>query len=591
MRQYRERPVDPYKNMGRVERFLSKLAPKWALRREYNKLKLVGVKRAYEAIETTRLRRTRNDARSADQINNVSVEKLRYQARYLDENHDIARSVLNTLQSNIVGTGLLTFPMVKNRRGDLLEPINEQLAKLWADWSKRPEVTQCVSWQKCQQLAVRSWFRDGELFTQMLRGTVPDLVHGSAVAFSIEQMEADFCPVGYSDVKKRVRQGVRRSLWGRPEAYYFFKDYPTEGAGDSVFLGLSGMSTFLSLDALNEIPAEDVIHLKFTDRIRQTRGTSLFASIFARLDDLKDYEESERVAARIGAAFALAITKNIDYAGSDTPDPDRFRELELAPGIIADNLQPGEEITSLANERPDNKITEFRKNQLKAVAGGANAGYSEISRDFEGSYSSQRQELVTMARAYRALRNEFVSVYVQPIWQNFVAVSYAQGLVDLSGADPLTFFDAKHLGLGTPYIEPQRETEAAIKRVQAGFTSRTQEILERGDDPREVQRTIERERQRDNEAGLIFSSDFATTLAGKSGTSDTTGTAKDDVEEDPADDESADDESADDNGDRSVSSIMDYEIGAVYRGTDGALFEYTVDGFVPYDGDEVLVDD
>jgi lambda family phage portal protein len=577
----REAPAKLVERQSGFDKFLLRVAPKIAATREHYRLRYAANKRAYEAIELTRLRRERNDARSADQVNSVAVDRLRYQARSLDENHDLARSVLNTLVANIVGTGLLTFPMVKDRNGNLLEEANAALTKLWLDWSKRPEVTQEHNWQKVQQLAVRSWFRDGEVFANMLRGTVPDLNHGSAVAFSIEQMEGDFCPLGFNNASSGIRQGIKKSIWGEPQSYFFFKDYPTEGPGDSIFLGLSGMSSFsVALTDLNEKAAENILHLKHVDRIRQTRGVSLFASFFARLDDLKEYEESERVAARIGAAFAFAITKGIDTPGVLPSSGDTFREMDLAPGIIADTLQPGEKVESLKNERPDNKITEFRKNQLKAVAGGANAGYSELARDFEGSYSSQRQELVSMARVYKAIRGEFVNVYVQPIWQNFVNMAFAQGLIDLRSADPLTMFDAQHLGLGTPYIEPQRETEAAIKRVQGGFTSRTQEILERGDDPREVQRTIIKERANDAEANLLFSTDFAATMVGAdSGPGDDTGQPND-VNDD---DDNADDE------DRILKLVDDYEIGSIYRGANGENFEYTVDGFKPYSGGVVNI--
>lgn len=570
----KDTPAKIVDRQSRFDRFLVRVAPKLAATREHYRLKYASSKRAYEAIETTRLRRERNDARSADQVNGVAVDRLRYQARFLDENHDLARSILNTLVSNVVGTGLLSFPMVRDRKGDLLEDVNVQLSKLWKDWAKRPEVTQEHNWQKCQQLAVRSWFRDGEIFTQLLKGTVPELEHGSEVSFSIEQMEADFCPLHFNKSADGVRQGIQKSIWGQPKNYFFFKDYPTEGAGDSLFLGVTGSSSFgVTSDALNEMPAANVLHLKHTDRVRQTRGVSLFASFFARLDDLKEYEESERVAARIGAAFAFAITKSLDGPGVLPSDADAFREMDLAPGIIADTLQPGEKVESLKNERPDNKITEFRKNQLKAVAGGANAGYSEVARDFEGSYSSQRQELVSMARVYKAIRGEFINVYVQPIWHDFVAMAFAQGLVDLTGADPVTMFDAQHLGLGTPYIEPQRETEAAIKRNQAGFTSRTQEILERGDDPREVQRTIEREREQDAEAGLVFSSDFAATQIQPPAETPN-----------PEDDDNPDDDDAnEDNADRTIEPVLDYKLGGLYELSDGRAYRYTVDGFENYE--------
>ena len=560
---------DPFEGMGRIEKFIAKLAPQWALKRQYNKVRLSQTKRAYESIELTRLRRQRQDARSPDQINNVSVEKLRYQARYLDENHDLARSVLNTLVSQIVGTGLLTFPLVKNQTGDLMEDVNERIETLWGDWAKVPEVTQENDWARVQRLACRAWFRDGETFAQLLKGIVPLLDHGTEVFFSLEQIEADLCPVGLNDSSQGIRQGVKKNAWGRPNTYYFFKGYPTEGGGDGIITGLIGQSHFISLDNVKGVIAPNVVHLKHTDRVRQTRGVSLFASIFTRLDDLKDYEESERMAARIGAAFAFAITKSIDYAGDNETDPNRFREMDLAPGIIADSLQPGETIESLKNERPDNKVTEFRKNQLKAIAGGANAGYSSIAKDYEGSYSSQRQELVEMARVYKQLRGEFIRAFVAPIYKAFVETARDQGLVDLRGPDPLTVFDAEHVGLGTPYIEPQRETEASIKNVQAGFKSKAQVILETGNNPREITKQIGREREKDNEASLVFSSDFANDGGNVPSGDGVTSGNEDDVTP-PAEDETADEETAD----------RTYELGKTYEGPGGELFRYTKQGFI-----------
>ena len=568
----KEVPVDPFEKEGRVEKIIRSVAPAWALRRHLNRQKLQASKRAYESLEHTRLRRKRQDARSADQINSVSVDKLRLQARYLDENHDLGRSVLNSLVAQVVGTGLLTFPTVKDINGVLMDDLNDTITKLWSDWSVRPEVTWENDWAKAQRLACRGWFRDGETFAQLLRGNVQALDHGTEVQFSIEQLEADYCPTQLNESELGIRQGVKKNTWGRPNTYYFFRNYPTEGAGDIVINGTFSNQFGVTLQDVKGIIAPNVAHLKHIDRIRQTRGVSIFASIFARLDDLKDYEESERIAARIGAAFAFAITKTIDAAPGTTSAS--FREMDLAPGIIADTLAPGEKVESLKNERPDNKITDFRANQLRAVAGGTNASYSEISKDFAGSYSSQRQELVLQSRVTKQLRGEFVASYVQPIYEGFVQVAAVQGLIDLSGADPLTIFDAEHIGLGTPYIEPKREAEANVATVQAGFKSKTQVILEMGSNPRETNRQILTERTADNEKGLVFSTDSGATVASPNSGASANPGVTDEIEDADPDANDADDDDAD----------RGYEVGSVYRGDDSKLYKYTADGFEPYDG-------
>ena len=562
MRLEKDSVRDPFADVGRIERAIMNFAPAWALTRHINKQRLVASKRAYESIENSRLRRKRQDARSADQINNISVDKLRLQARYLDENHDLGRSVLNTLVSQIVGTGLLTFPMVKDRSGNLLDDVNDMITKLWNDWSKRPEVTWENDLAKCQRLAVRGWFRDGETFVQKLGGNVTALDHGTAVPFSIEQLEADYCPVGLDDPSKGIRQGIKKNVWGRPNTYFFYKQYPTEGALGSVINGSFAPGFSVNLASVKGVIAQNVAHLKHTDRIRQTRGTSIFASVFSRLDDLKDYEESERVAARIGAAFAFAITKGIDSApGTSSAE---FREMDIVPGIVADSLQPGEKVESLENKRPDNKITDFRANQLKAVAGGTNTGYSSIAKDYDGSYSSQRQELVEQARVTQLLRGEFISAWLQPIYVDFINAAFVAGLIDLRSADPLTIHDAEHVGLGTAHIEPKREADAQERQILAGLKSKTQLILANGDDPREVTRQIDRERAEDNKLGLVFSSD--------AGSAANLAPAPEDKPDDEPEDEPADGDDADnDDADRGVT----YVEGRAYEGPGGKLYRFT----------------
>lgn len=563
---------DPFAGEGRVEKLIRKVAPAWALRRHLNRQKLQASKRAYESIENTRLRRKRQDGRSADQINSISVDKLRLQARYLDENHDLARSVLNALVAQVVGTGLLTFPTIKDRSGNLLDDVNDQITKLWADWSRLPEVTWENDWAKVQRLACRAWFRDGETFAQKVLGNVANLDHGSQVKYSIEQLEADYCPVGLNDASQGIRQGIKKNAWGRPNTYYFYKSYPTEGPGDVIINGIFNSQFGVTIKDVKGVIAPNVVHIKHVDRIRQTRGVSIFSSVFSRLDDLKDYEESERIAARIGAAFAFAITKTIDAAPGATSAS--FREMDIVPGIVADTLAPGEKVESLKNERPDNKITDFRANQLRAIAGGTNASYSEVAKDFQGSYSSQRQELVTQGRVTKLLRGEFVSAFVYPIYKGFIETAFAQGLIDLSSADPLTIFDAEHIGLGTPYIEPKRESEANVTDVQAGFKSKTQVILGNGDNPREVSRQIETERTADNEKGLVFSSDSGSAVNSVPDSGSDSSGSNDDVDE-PAEDDTPDEEGAD--------RTIEYVEGRTYEGPGGRLYKFT-------NGEMVLVD-
>ena len=122
----------------------------------------------------------------------------------------------------------------------------------------------------------------------------------------------------------------------------------------------------------------------------------------SRFEDVKDYEESERIAAKVAASMCAYIKKN-DAGGMGSPlngtlviDPNgaEVRELRMTPGAIFDDLLPGEEVGTIASNRPNPNAATWRKEQLRAAAGGVGVSYSSLSLDYNGTYSAQRQELI-----------------------------------------------------------------------------------------------------------------------------------------------------------------------------------------------------
>lgn len=495
--------------MNFIDKIVGFVSPGAGARRVVQRFRMMeatNALRAYEAAKPSRFHKKRQDTRSPDLANENSVEALRYQARYLDENSDIARSVLNTLVDFVVGDGIRSIPQVRDKSGGLAREVNETLVRLWAEFCARPEVTWEMAWTEVQRVQCRGWFRDGECFKQLVLGDAPGLAHGSTVKLSVELIDPDLVPMYATDAARRIRQGVEKNAWGRPLGYYVLKEHPSEGKG--FFFSTSSIKKFVDLTSgeVKFIPAARVTHCKMTDRVRQTRGVSIFASVYRRIDDLKEYEESERIAARIGAAFAFAITKSAD-AALTTTSQGTLRQLDLAPGIIFDNLAPGESVESLKNERPSNQVPDFRKVNMQAVAGGTRAGYSSVSKDYDGSYSSQRQELVEGNVGYKALRDVFIANEIIPVWNSFIDMAIAQRLINVRSIDLRTVYDAEHRGGGIPYIDPLKEVRADVESVRGGIRSLTAVTLERGGDPEQTITQIGAERRRADEEGIVLSTD------------------------------------------------------------------------------------
>ncbi len=481
--------------IDQIERVINKISPSFALQRAKAR-QMLG---AYEAAKPRRNRKMMGESRGPDLVANESLESLRAQARFLDENYDIVTGALDTLVARTVGPkGIMVEPMVKTLDGDLHDDVNSQLNELFNEWWKMPEVTREYSGALCEQLAARTWLRDGEVFAQIIEGNKRGLIPNADMPFYIELMEPDFVPVNYENTQIRLFQGVEKNEWNRAVRYWVYKGHPNDYS-----------FRLPAIEDLKPIDGDDLIHLKMVKRIGQTRGISLLHAVITRLEDLKDYEESERVAARISAAAAFYIKKgNPDaYIPEDDTDEYEERSFKVKPGIIFDRLREGEEVGSIQSNRPSTLLEPFRNAMVKAFAAGTKISYSSASKDYNGSYSAQRQELVEQWEHYTTLQQQFASRFKRPIYERFVRMAVLTNKLNLpKNVDRATLTKAHYQGPAMPWIDPKKESEANERNNRAGYNTRSAIIRSRNENPIEVEQQLSRERKREKELGLVLSS-------------------------------------------------------------------------------------
>lgn len=475
--------------MKSLDLFLAGLTPRYAMRRIQAR---AAVQARYESVVPTHQKKSTRSTGSADTVNRVAITSLRDQARYFEENYDIASGILDVLVNNTVGMGIRPDPQIKDLNGELLEGLNSELRALWRDWVKRPEVTHELDYYSAQRLAARSMYRDGEMLTQLLTGNIKGLEHGTRVPFSLELLESDFLPLDMDDPEKGIIQGVQRNQWGRPTNYYLYKAHP---GGNAAGVGFTQKT--------KRVKASSILHLKMTKRIGQTRGVSVFATVLGRFEDIKEIEESERVAARVAAAMTGYIKKGSPDTYSAPDSGDSYRMMDFEPGIIFDDLREGEDIGLISSDRPNSKVTEFRDDNMRAAACGVGASASSVMKKYGGSFSSQRQELVESYQNYGPLWQSFVQVKCQPVWEGFVEAAILSHAVDVpSDMDPDTRFDVDHSRVMMPWIDPVKEAAAIEKKLTLRIMARSQAVRQAGGDPDEVRDLIKREREQDKEDGF-----------------------------------------------------------------------------------------
>jgi lambda family phage portal protein len=440
------------------------------------------IARAHEVTRPSRNRKLARDWGSGNAIAGMDARQLRDQARHLERDLDLADNALNVLVQNTVGAGIdvLSAPRLPG------QPINRELAlqldDLWDAWWDAPEATRTHDYGMCQQLLARSWFRDGDAFYQDLIGTVPYFEHGTAVPYSFEMLEADLVPLDFNDPARNILQGVERNAWGRPIAFHVYKSHPGDPMGTRL--------------ETKRVSAEFMHCIALMKRLHQVRGLSVFASAMSRFEDVKDYEESERIAAKVAASMTFQIKKGSgEQYGADLggqtilQDGVPIRELRLAPGAIFDDLLPGESIESLGTDRPNPNAATWRKEQLRAAAGGIGVSYSSLSLDYNGTYSAQRQELVEKWGSYLMLAERFIALCVRPQRMRFVEACVLSGRVRLPRGWTLRDLAAStYVRPVMPWIDPLKEAYARGEAEDRGWVSPQQNTLQYGNNPAEVLR-------------------------------------------------------------------------------------------------------
>lgn len=468
---------------------VAKVAPGFAARYvgnrltyDINKRNRDNAQRLYDAATQTQYRKPIMGAgNSPDAIMSSAGTKLRDLARHLEENHDLVVGIFDDLLNNVVGDGAKVAPMARTRDGDLARDFNAAVSDLWEEWSQSPDTTGELGFEQLERQAARHLFRDGELFIRHVNNQ--RFNYQTPVPYVLDLLDADYVPMDLTSTDSRIIQGIEVNQWGAPSNYYFFKNHPGDLiATNSVLLGNT-----------KRIPASQIMHLKFTRRLRQRRGVPVIHSVINRLQDLKDYEESERIAAKVAADFTFFIKKSSEYNGPVAVNSDKNRSFGMAAGSGFE-LMPGEDVGTIDANRPNTGLQDFRNSMMRAVAAGTGTRFSSISRDYNGTYSAQRQELVEAAIAYRVHFKYLMRRFYIPVYQRFIQTAIAAGrLPSTRGVDMNTILRADYRAPALPWIDPQKEANAYKTLIDTGLESRQEIQRQRGRDPVKVREEIEAE--------------------------------------------------------------------------------------------------
>jgi len=411
-----------------------------------------------------------------EELRSAPLPTLRARSRELARNNHNAIKFLSLLQKNIVGPeGITLQPKVMLQRGNKPnKALNDAIRDGWKDWGKKPNCTiaKRFTWIQVQKLCVYKVAVDGEAFIRKL--VRKDNPHYFTTQF-IDPDQVDF---NYNEILRngnRVIMGIEYNQDGAVVNYHVW-DRPE---GDSYQRRIR-----------IAIPADQIIHLLVVKDPFQARGVPWMVGAALQMHMFKGYQEAELTAAQVAACQMGLIKKDVDPNAQT--DPNEKKESDGAGGVPID-IQPGtfaalgigEEMQMFDPKHPVAAYEAFSKACLRSIAAGLDVSYMSLSGDLEGAnYSSARVGLLDERDTWADLQTWLIEELCEPIYQAWLfqsLFSYMKG-VPMSVMDYEPCWHPRSF----PWVDPQKDAEAAIARINNRLSTRTQELAAQGLDYKEV---------------------------------------------------------------------------------------------------------
>lgn len=512
-----------------LDRVIGAVSPERAARRASARLRLAGLEAAATGL---RYAAGGHDARTqgwytpqTDAVGAADgkLETLRSRHRSLVRDNPWAARAVQVIVDATVGTGAQPQALAEDRAdADAAEAA-------WREWaaSTACDADGVHDFAGMQALAMRTIVESGGVLARRRVRERPEDVRGMPLPLQVQLLEPDHL----SDVKRQyggnpIVQGVEFDGIGRRAAYWLTKSHPGAAA-----VGLTGLADLEG----RRVPASEIAHAFRQERPGQVQGVPWGAPAMLTLRELDNYADAELVRKRLAACFTAFVT------GADAPGPSTIggtaakRAESLEPGMIQ-YLADGETV-DFAAPQDSPTYDAFVTSVLRAVAVGYGVPYMALTGDLtKVNFSSGRMGGVEFWRSVETWRSRvLVTQFLSPIWRWVQEAALATGRVD-------RIVPARWTAPGRILVDPRAEGIADHAAIRNGTKTLLQVLAERGRDPEEHLREIQRANELLDEFGLVLDSDprrapAPGTSSGAQGAGDSSGKAEGDGEDGEGDEE------------------------------------------------------
>lgn len=425
---------------------------------------------------------------------NVDYYTMADRAYNLYTTNEFVKASVDRLVQFVVGLGLELYPIPKKNflkrklKVELPEKFSEDVKDLWELYCTE----KCVS-------------TDGENDIHGLAKTITfnAIIGGDVLVVRrvvnrynqyqlVDGRNVKSSKLVNSDNGNKIKNGVEVDSTGRHVAYYVVDQ---DGKENRIEAYDKFGNRFAWLVYCNKI------------RLGNTRGFSIIGAIMQKLDKIGEYTESETLAAATNAKFVATIDQDESSTGLNplkgatlggfsrrttgvpvSPIPPENDGLikrivsqlrRLTNGIIM-HMPRGQKLNAYNSSRPNVNFAAFLDATMKYAFASMGLPYEVILMVFQNNFSASRASLKMFEFILKFMRKYLtIDGFYKYAYEHFFDLEVLKGNIDApdylkyrnsSGYADNAYMLCKFEGMPIPHIDPVKEVDAVVTKLQNGLT-------------------------------------------------------------------------------------------------------------------------
>lgn len=474
----------------------------------------------------------------------IIPEKYVIDARARDvlRNDAYARNGSVIHQDNVVGShyALNSKPAIRALGFDETweEEFQEEVEERWSLYADSPEcwidASRRNTFTELVRLTVGVHVAGGEALAsaEWLRG------RGRAFSTAIQMIDTDRLSTPPNHLNDhRVVAGVERDLYGAPIRYHIRVGHPADWR---VFDNYR----WRAVNARKPWGRAQIIHIFEQFRPDQTRGVTAMVSALKEIRVTKKFRDVTLQNAIVNATYAAAIESDLPsvdafatIGGVDNPAAAMAKYVDqylsqiaeysggaknlALDGVKIPHLFPGTKLQLMPAGKGGPLGQEFEQSLLRYIAASLGVSYEQLSKDYTNTnYSSARAAMAETYKRMSVVKRQVADRFATSVYRLWLEEAVNKGMIaslpaaarqegwlyeDPQRLDALS--RCEWIGASKGQIDPLKETQAAVLRMNNNISTQEEEAAAMGLDWRALNRQRRREVEQQRKFGIATQPD------------------------------------------------------------------------------------